>query len=131
MPRNRINHGKRVYVVPDDFPQRLELFKEASGLSWAELARRLETSRLNLRRWRAGVRPNRAHLMALLDLAESLGLLHIFTAWKSPQETSMRASWRRSRAKAASQPGKRPPGQVAGPAGPERKKGRIHRDPAL
>ena len=70
MRRQRINHGKRVYVVPDDFPQRLELFKEASGLSWAELARRLETSDLNLRRWRAGTRPHPGHLMALVDLTE-------------------------------------------------------------
>ena len=74
MPRRRINHGRRVYVFPDDFPQRLELFKEASGLSWAELARRLGTSDLNLRRWRAGTRPHPDHLMALLELADELGL---------------------------------------------------------
>ena len=85
MPKQRINHGRRVYVVPDDFPQRLELFKEASGLSWAELARRLGTSDRNLRRWRAGTRPHPDHLMALLDLAEGMGLLHIFTSWKTPQ----------------------------------------------
>ena len=86
MPRKRIiNHGRRVYVIPHDFPQRLKLFKEESGLSWAELARRLGTSDLNLRRWRAGVRPHPDHLMALLDLAEGMGLLHIFTAWKAPQ----------------------------------------------
>ena len=85
MPKQRINHGRRVYVVPDDFPQRLELFKEAAGLSWAEIARRLGTSDLNLRRWRAGTRPHPDHLMALLDLAEGMGLLHIFTSWKTPQ----------------------------------------------
>ena len=74
MPRKRIiNHGRRVYVIPDDFPRRLVRFKEVSELSWAELARRLETSGLNQRRWRAGVRPHQQHLMALLYLADQLG----------------------------------------------------------
>lgn len=74
MPRQRINHSRRVYVIPDDCPQRLERFKEASGLSWAELARRLGTSDLNLRRWRAGVRPHPVYLTALLEFAKELGL---------------------------------------------------------
>ena len=53
-------------------------FKEESGLSWAELARRLGTSVLNLRRWRdKGVRPNVEHMLALLELANSLSLDHI------------------------------------------------------
>ena len=39
MPRQRINHGRIVYVMPDDFPQRLGRLKEESGLSWAEIAR--------------------------------------------------------------------------------------------
>ena len=87
MPTQRIHHGGITYVFPDDFPQRLVRFKEESGLSWAELARRLGTSALNLRRWKAGVRPILRHLMALLDLAEELGLDHLFTAWKFPDET--------------------------------------------
>ena len=87
MPRQRINHGGMVYVFPDDFSQRLERFKEESGLSWAELARRLGTSTLNLRRWKDGVRPHWHHQMALLDLAEDLGLLHLFTAWTVPGGT--------------------------------------------
>ena len=41
MPRQRTDHSRITYVFPDDFPQRLERFKEESGLSWAELARRL------------------------------------------------------------------------------------------
>ena len=58
MPRQHTHHGRIVYVFPDDFPKRLEWFKEESGLSWAELARRLATSALNLRRWKdKGVRP--------------------------------------------------------------------------
>ena len=29
------------HAFPDDFPVRLDRFKEASGLSWAEMNRRL------------------------------------------------------------------------------------------
>ena len=88
MPRQHTHHGRIVYVFPEDFPQRLERFKEESGLSWAELARRLGTSALNLRRWKdKGVRPHWRHLMALLELAEDLGLVHIFTDWTVPDET--------------------------------------------
>ena len=50
------------------------------GLSWAEVARRLGTYPLTIRRWRyKGVRPNLAHQTALLDLADDLGLGYIFT----------------------------------------------------
>ena len=56
-------------------------------MSWAELARRLEMSDLNLRRWREGVRPILRHLTALLELAEELGLGHLFTDWTLPCET--------------------------------------------
>lgn len=82
MPRQHTNHSRRVYVLPDDFPQRLRMFGEASGLSWAEIARRIETYPLTIRRWRDdGVRPSQRHQLALLALAESLGLGHIFTDW--------------------------------------------------
>ena len=55
-------------------------FKHASGLSWAEIARRLGVSPMTVRRWRkAGVRPNFRHLRALQNLADSLGLGHVFT----------------------------------------------------
>ena len=62
---------------PPDFPERLERFKDASGLTWGEMARRLGTNTLTLRRWRAGTRPNALHLLALLDLAEELKLAHL------------------------------------------------------
>ena len=82
MPRQRIHHSGRIYFFPDDFPERLKRFKEESGLSWAEIARRLGIYPLTIRRWRCkGVRPNMRHMMALLDLAESLGIGHIFTDW--------------------------------------------------
>ena len=78
--RARILQPKDPHVFPHDFPQRLERFKVESGLSWAEIARRLRTYPLTIRRWRFnGVRPNLAHQVALLELADSLGLGHIFT----------------------------------------------------
>ena len=81
MPRQRIQHSRIAYVFPDDFPQRLERFKEASGLSWAEIARRLGVYPHTIWRWRmAGIRPNTEHMLALLELADELGLGHLFTA---------------------------------------------------
>ncbi|MXZ87240.1 MAG: hypothetical protein F4081_04285 [Dehalococcoidia bacterium] len=68
---------REVHIFPEDFPQGLERLKEASGLTWTELARRLGTNSLTLRRWRSGVRPNALHLLALQDLAASLDLAHL------------------------------------------------------
>ncbi len=65
------------YEFPDDFPECLRRFKEASGLSWSELARRLGTSPLTIRRWLHGVQPTSHYLLALQDLAEELGLAHL------------------------------------------------------
>ena len=80
MPRQRIHHSRITYEFPDDFPQRLRRFKEESGLSWAEIARRLGTYPYTVRRWWVkGMRPSARHLMALLELAEDLGLRHILT----------------------------------------------------
>ena len=77
MPRQKLTHERGLYEFPDDFPQCLERFKEASGLSWSELARRLGTSTLTLRRWLNGVQPSARYLLALQDLAEELGLAHL------------------------------------------------------
>ena len=58
MPRQRIHHSLNTYDFPSDFPERLVRFKEASGLSWAEMARRLGTHPQTIRRWRdEGVGP--------------------------------------------------------------------------
>ena len=76
MPRRR-RLPREVHVFPEDFPQGLERFKEASGLTWTELARRLGTNSLTLRRWRGGTRPNALHLLALQELAASLDLTHL------------------------------------------------------
>jgi len=76
MPRQKLPHERGLYEFPDDFPQCLERLKEASGLSWSELARRLGTSPLTIRRWLNGVQPSARYLLALPDLAEELGLAH-------------------------------------------------------
>lgn len=68
---------REMHIFPEDFPQGLERLKEASGLTWTELARRLGTTSLTLRRWRSGARPNALHLLALQDLAASLDLAHL------------------------------------------------------
>jgi len=82
MPRQRIDHGRRTYLFPDDFPERLKRFQRESGLSWSEIARRVGTYRNTVSRWKEGKsRPNAHHQMALLDLADDLGLAHLLTAW--------------------------------------------------
>ena len=80
MPRQRTYYSRRTYDLPGNFPERLERFKEKSGLSWAELNRRLGTDPQTMRRWRKGLAlPSTRHMLALLDLAEGLGLGHLFT----------------------------------------------------
>ena len=87
MPRHLTDHSRMVYALPSDFPQRLKRFQRESGLSWAEIARRLGVSPYTVWRWHeAGVRPHFRHLMALLELADELGLVHLFTDWTVPRE---------------------------------------------
>lgn len=78
MPRKRVRRGERTAHVPTgDFAKALENFQDASGLTWAEIARRLHTNVVNLWRWRQGVQPNIHHLLALQDLADGMGLGHL------------------------------------------------------
>ena len=80
MPRQRIHHTRETYEVPSDFPERLKRFQKESGLTWAEIARRLGAHPYTIRRWVLGrARPGMRYMMALLELAEELGLAHIFT----------------------------------------------------
>ncbi len=58
MPKHRIHNSSMVYFLPDDFPGRPSRFQRESGLSWAEVARRVGTSDLNVGPWRNGVRPH-------------------------------------------------------------------------
>ena len=80
MPRQRINHKGETNEVPKDFAERLKRFQEISGLSWSEIARRIGTYRYTVWRWKEGrTRPIQHYWQALLDLAEDLGLAHLFT----------------------------------------------------
>lgn len=75
MGTQREAHRPFESALPPDFPERLERFKEASGLTWRALARLLGVSPYRLRQWRMrGVAPSPAHLFMLLTLAESMGL---------------------------------------------------------
>ena len=56
--------------LPEDFPQRLERFKEALGLSWDGLAACLGADPRQLQRWRQGTRPCGDSMYALFLLAD-------------------------------------------------------------
>ena len=58
-----------VTFLPEDFPQRLERFKEASGLTWDGLAACLGIDPRQLQRWRKGTKPSGDGLFALITLA--------------------------------------------------------------
>ena len=79
MPRQRIHHSRRTPDFPEDFPQRLERFKVESDLPWAEIERRLDVHPETTRRWREkDVLPNTRNYAALLKVADSFGLGHLF-----------------------------------------------------
>ena len=61
---------------PQDFPERLERFRQTAGLSWRGLARLLKVNARTVRRWKAGAKPGSGHLVSLFDLAAGMGLLH-------------------------------------------------------
>ena len=85
MPRQRNDYTITIHQYLGDFPKRLERFQRESGLSWAEIARRIGIYPHTLWRWRMkGVRPGAEHMMALLELARSLGLDHLFTGFTGP-----------------------------------------------
>jgi len=61
-------------------------FKEAAGFSWRGLARELRVDIRLIKRWRNGVKPDSAHLVALFSLAAHLGLLHLLLPEAGGQE---------------------------------------------
>lgn len=60
---------------PGDFPQRLDRLREASDLTWREMARQLGVSIRSLHRWRSGVRPDAAHMLVLFEFAADRKML--------------------------------------------------------
>ena len=62
---------------PADFPDRLERFLRAAGLTRLGLARLLRVNARTVRRWNAGAKPGSGHLLNLLELAAGMGLLHL------------------------------------------------------
>ena len=58
-----------ITFLPEDFPERLSAFKEATGLTWDGLAGCLGIDPRQLQRWRNGTRPSGDGLCALIMLA--------------------------------------------------------------
>ena len=64
-------------LIPTDFPQRLNAFKETTSLSWDALAGCLGVDPRQLQRWRKGTKPSGDGLCALILLAARIpGGLH-------------------------------------------------------
>ena len=64
-------------LMPEDFPDRLERLKEASGLSWRGLARAIGIDYKLLRRWRKGAAPSGGSMLTLFLFANRIGCLPI------------------------------------------------------
>lgn len=62
---------------PPDFPDRLDTFRQAAGLSWRGLARELKVNSRLVFRWKTGAAPGSGHLVSLFGLAAGMGLLHL------------------------------------------------------
>ncbi|MDE2967373.1 MAG: helix-turn-helix transcriptional regulator [Chloroflexota bacterium] len=75
MPAQQSDCRPRGTDFPDDFPQRLERLREASGLTWRRLARELGVGVRSLYRWRTGTRPDAAHMLAIVEFATERELL--------------------------------------------------------
>ena len=75
MGTQRLRHKRVEWRLPEDFPERLARFQEASGLSTRALAGLLGVSPYRLRCWKHGEdEPNPAHLFAMLTIASVMGL---------------------------------------------------------
>ena len=54
-------------LLPQDFPQRLERLKEASGLSWSGLAGAIGVDYKQMYKWRKRVEPSGGAMHALIN----------------------------------------------------------------
>ena len=70
----RPNYGS---LLPRDFTDRLERLKEASGLTWAGLAKTIGVDHKQMYKWRKGVEPSGGAMFGLFQFAARLGCLGI------------------------------------------------------
>ena len=59
-------------VLPADFPRRLHLLRERSGLNWTALAEAVGTDPKQMLRWRHGTEPCGGALYSLLRFASHI-----------------------------------------------------------
>ena len=69
MERQQRTKGTRKCLLPEDFPQRLECLKDASGLGWKALSRRLGVDYGRVKAWRRGMEPTGGAMLALCRFA--------------------------------------------------------------
>ena len=80
MPRQRIPHSREDYPLPEDFPERLKRFQQSRGCRGRRSPASWEPFAHTVWLWKEGrARPNYQHRKALLELADRLGLAHLFT----------------------------------------------------
>lgn len=72
MDHNQDGHVPFFSLLPDDFPERLERLREASGLTWSGMARAIGVSPKQIYRWRKGVEPCGGALQSLYEFADSI-----------------------------------------------------------
>ena len=65
----RPNYGS---LLPGDFTDRLERLKEASGLTWAGLAKSIGVDHKQMYKWRKGVEPSGGAMYGLFRFAARL-----------------------------------------------------------
>ena len=80
MSRQSIHHSRATIGLPDDFPERLKRFRGAFPDFLGRVGSPSGTHPLTIRRWIEGKSlPNAQHVLALLDVADALGLGHLLT----------------------------------------------------
>ncbi len=69
MERQQRTKRTRKCPLPEDFPQRLERLKDASGLGWKALSRRIGVDYGRVKAWRRGMEPNGGAMLAVCRFA--------------------------------------------------------------